>query len=80
MNLDLPLAETNVITTRNEVGARLYFSQASVILLKEGSASVHAGIPPPEQALPRADPPEQTPQEQAPPRNRYPPWEQTPPA
>ena len=51
---------------------KVMFSQACVILFTGGSASVHAGIPPP----PGADstpPPEQTPREQTPP------WEQTPP-
>ena len=66
-----------VITARIEVGARL-FSQACVILFTGGvSASVHAGIPPPQSRHPpRAD--THTPPEQTPPQSR-PPSEQTPP-
>ena len=57
---------------------KVIFSQASVILLTGGSASVHAGIPPgPDTPL------EQTPWEQTPPRSRpprsRPPQELTPP-
>ena len=36
-----------VITARNEVVAKVMFLLVFVILLTGGSASVHAGIPPP---------------------------------
>ena len=53
----------------NEVWGNIMFLQASVILLTgEGSASVHAGIPPP---LGADTPPAS--------RSRHLPWEQTPP-
>ena len=69
-----------IFTGRNEVVAKVMFLLVSVILLTGGSASVHAGIPPPQSRHPPgADtprsrhlpesrlPPEQTPQEQTPP-------------
>ena len=61
---------SNVITGRNEVVAKVMFLLVSVILsMGGGSASVHAGIPPPEQT----SNPEQTPaQEQTPPRKQTP--------
>ena len=81
-----------IITSRNEVVAKVTFLHLSAILFTGGvSASMHAGIPPPwEQTPPRADTPqEQTPPEQTPPGSRHPPgsrppradtpWEQTPP-
>ena len=68
------------ITGRNEVVAKVIFLHLSVIHSihwgMKGSASVHAGIPPPwEQTPPRSRPP---PQEQTSPRADTP-WEQTPP-
>ena len=74
-----------VITVRNEV-AKVMFLQVSVC--PQGglgvSASVHAGIPPPEQTPPWSrHPPEPTPQEQTPqeqtPPSRHPPGADTPP-
>ena len=61
-----------IITRRNEVVAKVIFLHLFVILFTEGgSASVHAGIPPPP-SLSR-HPPEQTP-----PGTRHPPWADTP--
>ena len=72
-----------IFTGRNEVVAKVIFLHVSVILFTEGgSASVHAGIPPPprtRQTPPRADtPPDQadppgpgrTPDQAEPPRTR----------
>ena len=81
----ISLRITFFITGRNEVVAKVIFLHLSVIHSVhrgEGSASVHAGMPPP----PRADPPSRhtttplpdTPREQTPPGSR-PPREQTPP-
>ena len=66
-----------IITSRNEVVAKVMFLLMSVILLTGGvSVSVHAGIPP----CPRKQTPpgKQTPQE-ADPRKQTPPGQQTPP-
>ena len=75
------LLSCGIVTGRNEVVAKVIFLHLSVILFTEGvSASVHAGIPPPqEQTPPKAD----TPQGRHPPKADTPlgpdPPEQTPP-
>ena len=51
----------SLITTPNEVWGKVIFSQASVILLTGGSASVHAGIPPPGRPPPGRPPSRKTP-------------------
>ena len=52
------LAHFFFITDRNEVVAKVIFLHLSVILFAWGvSASVHAGIPPPQSRPPGADPP-----------------------
>ena len=59
------------ISGRNEVVAKVMFLLVSVILLTGGSASVHAGIPPPRKQTPPGNIP---PQEGGPPS----PWKQIP--
>ena len=66
-----------VITARNEVVAKVMFLLVSVILLTGGSASVHAGIPPPSRTPRSRHPPEQTPKVADPPRSRPPPRSQS---
>ena len=62
-----------IFTGRNEVVAKVIFLHLFVILFTGGgvSASVHAGIPPPQEQTPPPDQPH--------PRDQTPPWEQTPP-
>ena len=68
-----------------KVGARLYFHRRVRFCSQGGSASVHAGIPPPwDQAPPpspgaRHPPGTMHPQDQAPPGTRHPPGPGTPP-
>ena len=63
-----------IFTGRNEVVAKVIFLHLFVILFTGGSASVHAGIPPPrsrhpkEQTPPQSRPPGPDPPEQTPPR------------
>ena len=82
-----------IFTGRNEVVAKVIFLHLSVILFTGGSASVHAGMPPPCQGDPpeggtptpcQGDPPakktprRETPQKEAP-LPRRPPAKETPP-
>ena len=71
-----------IVTGRNEVVAKVIFLHLSVILFTGGSASVHAGIPPPPARRPpsKETPPkkEAPPQKEAPPRRRHPPAKETP--
>ena len=67
------LETTCVFTGRNEVVAKVIFLHLSVILFTGGgSASMHAGIPPPH----RADTPPRS--RHPPPRSRHPPGADTP--
>ena len=74
----------NLITARNEVGARLRFLQASVILLTgRSSASVHAGMPQPplgSRHPPEADTPQSRHSLEADPLEADTPRRQTPPS
>ena len=64
-----------IFTGRNEVVAKVIFLHLSVISSQGGSASVHAGIPPPRtRHPPRAD----TPRDQAPPLGADPPQSRPP--
>ena len=47
-----PTPRSQIITGRNEVVAKVIFLHLSVILFRGGSASVHAGIPPPQETPP----------------------------
>ena len=55
-----------VVTGRNEVVAKIMFLHLSVILFTGGSASVHAGIPPPRRHAPPS-PEARTPRKHTPP-------------
>ena len=71
-----------LVTGRNEVVAKVMFLLVSVILSTGGSASVHAGIPPPtkETPLPRRPPAKDTPPAKETPLPRRPPCQGDPPA
>ena len=63
----------HLITARNEVGARLYFDRRVWFCSRGGgSASVHAGIPPP--PLPGPAPPRPGPPGSSPPPQEFPCW------
>ena len=71
---------TSIITIRNKV-AKVMFLHLSVILFTGGSASVHAGIPPPGPGTPQEQTPPRpgTPPGADTPQTRHTPWEQTSP-